>query len=530
MDQMANASHTEWKVEAACMWNTMRSACLLRPPAGESPKEEARPKDTQEPKPKKVAEYPTVALGHASDRPKVSLEKVKRRSSNAATVSARYHHHRLDQDYEVLRDKVLGEGCSGKVVVARSRTTGRHFALKQISKSTVAPKVLQQLIALLTECLEGGELYGRLAEKKTFPEALAAETTRQMLRAVGYLHSHNIVHRDLKLENFLYESRAEDAALKVIDFGFAKVWDSSKPMQASCGSIAYVSPDVLQGRGYSNKCDLWSLGVVVFMLLAGYPPFHGSDDDMKRNILAADVDWKHSRRWAKVSNAAQDFVKALLVGDPKQRLDAQAALNHPWLESASESKIRPVLPAAALRSIGRYGDAPSLRRAVLQLAARELAPNDVADLRGAFLQIAGEEEGTLTFSELKAAIRGNEPVGQCDKDPKTPARRLRRAKSQDLKELFHMMDANGDEQIYYSDFLAAAMDQKLTEEHLWAAFRRLDADKSGAISAEDIQNVIGDKFEGFDAQQLLEDAEFTPTANGEIGFDSFRRALVVRKL
>jgi calcium-dependent protein kinase len=334
----------------------------------------------------------------------------------------------------------------------------------------------------------------------------------------------------LKLENFLYESRDDDAALKVIDFGFAKVWDSSKPMQASCGSIAYVSPDVLHGRGYSNKCDLWSLGVIVFMLLSGYPPFHGSDDEMKKNILAAKVDWKHTRRWAKVSNTAIDFVKALLAGDPKKRLDAQAALNHPWLVSASPNSIKPVLPAAALRSIGSYADAPSLRRAILQLTARELAPNDAADLRSAFLQIAGDEEGTVTFSELKAAIRGDESQSHSDKDPKTPARRLRRAKTQQLKELFHMMDANGDEQIYYSDFLAAAMDQKLTEEQLWAAFRRLDADNSGAISVEDIQSVIGNTFEGLDAQHLFEDAEFSPCANGEIGFDSFRRALVARKL
>jgi calcium-dependent protein kinase len=543
----------------ACVWNTVRNACLLRPPQGEFNQEEAqqtRTKVVQESKPKKSSKYPTIALGD-DDRPKVSLEKIRRRSSNAAIASARYHHHSLHEDYEVLPDKVLGEGCSGKVVVARSRASGRKFALKRINKSEVAPKVLQQLvaeveifltldhphvarlndvydtdkeIALLTECLEGGELYGRLAELKTFPEPLAAETTRQMLRAVGYLHSHNIVHRDLKLENFLYEDTSENAPVKVIDFGFAKVWDSSKPMQASCGSIAYVSPDVLHGRGYSNKCDLWSLGVIVFMLLAGYPPFHGSDYEMKNAILAAKVDWKHRRRWAKVSNAAIDFVKGLLVGDPKKRLDAQAAMNHPWLVSAASSINKPVLPAAALRSIGSYADAPPLRRAVLQLVSRDLAPEDVAELRVAFLQVAGDDEGTVTFSELKSAIRGDEPPcqGDKDKDPKTPARKLRRAKTEQLKELFHMMDANGDEQVYYSDFLAAAMDQKLNEEHIWTAFCRLDADHSGTISIEDVQHVIGSTFEGEDTRQILDDAEFTPTANGEIGFDSFRKALTTR--
>merc|ERR1719181_1105354 len=146
------------------------------------------------------------------------------------------------------------------------------------------------------ECLDGGELYGRLSAMKVFPESLAAETTRQMLRAVGYLHAHNIVHRDLKLENIMYESKSPDSPVKVIDFGFAKVWDSDKLMQASCGSVAYVSPDVLRGHGYTSQCDLWSLGVIVFMLLSGYPPFHGSDDVMRTSIVAAEVDWHHPRR------------------------------------------------------------------------------------------------------------------------------------------------------------------------------------------------------------------------------------------
>jgi calcium-dependent protein kinase len=449
---------------------------------------------------------------------------------------------------------VLGEGCSGKVVVAKSRATGRKCALKRIKKNSVSPRILQQLIAeveicltldhpnvvrlddvyetdheiaLLTECLEGGELYGRLADAKVFSEPAAAETTQQLLRAVGYLHSHDIVHRDLKLENVLYESKAADSQLKVIDFGFAKVWDASKLMQASCGSIAYVSPDVLCGHGYTSKCDLWSLGVIVFMLLAGYPPFHGNDDEVRKSIVAADVDWKHPRRWAKVSPDAIDFVKALLVRDPVVRLDAQAALNHRWLTSALPTN-RPVLSAASLRSIVSYAGAPSLRRAVLQLVARELSPDDVADLRRAFLDMAGDEEGTVRLSELKAAIRGDESVQPADFEPKTPARRLRRAKTDKLVELFQAMDVNGDEQIYYSDFVAATMKEKenFRQEHLWAAFRRLDADSSGAISTEDILSTMGETFEGVETRQLIRDAGLSPSAHeNEISFDMFLQLL-----
>jgi calcium-dependent protein kinase len=474
-------------------------------------------------------------------------------SSNAAAAAARFHHHEVSKDYEVLPNKVLGEGCSGKVVVACNLISGRKYALKRIKKSAVAPKILQQLIAeveifltldhpnvarlndvydtdneiaLLTECLEGGELYGRLSELRSFPEPLAAETTRQMLQAVGYLHSHKIVHRDLKLENFLYESRSEDASLKVIDFGFAKVWDPARLMQASCGSIAYVSPDVLHGHGYTSKCDLWSLGVITFMLLSGYPPFHGSDDYMRKTILAADVDWRHTRRWSKVSGDAMDFVKALLEKDPQRRLGAAEALNHRWLVQSAPTTHNPTLGVAALRSLSSYADASLLRRAVLQLVARELAPSEIVGLRREFLDIAGEEEGTMSFSELKDAIRGDEPIAQQgEATPKTPARRLRRAKTEQLRDLFQVMDANGDEQVYYSDFLAAAMNEKLREEHLRAAFHRLDADSSGTISTADIQSVLGASFEGNDTRVLLEDAGLSPSGRGEMDFDSFVLAL-----
>lgn len=486
-----------------------------------------------------------------------SLDRIRRRSSNASTASARYHQYCLHQDYEVLTDQVLGEGLSGKVVVARSRANGRKFALKQISKSELPPARLQmvlseaetfltldhpnvahlsdvyethQEIAILTQCLEGGELFERLAASKTFPEHQAVETTRQMLRAVCYLHSHNVVHRDLKPENFLYEDASENACLKLIDFGFAKRWDPSEPMITCCGSFPYVSPDVLRKQGYSNKCDTWSLGVIVYMLLTGHPPFQSSDN-LARSILAVEINWGHTNRWG-VTHAAIDFVKGLLVGDPDKRLDAQAAMNHPWLASIPPRMSKPVLPAAALRSIGSYAVASPLRRAVLQLVSRDLAPADVADLRNIFLQIANDEEGTICFSMFKSAVRDDEPQFQDDTDLATLARRCRGAKIEQLEEWFHMMDANGDEQVYYSDFLAASMDHKVKDEHLWNAFCRLDADNSGEISVEDLQKVIGDTFEGVDVRQLLTDVEVETTSNatGEIGFDSFRRALTARSL
>jgi len=286
--------------------------------------------------------------------------------------------------------------------------------------------------------------------------------------------------------------------------------------------MGYVSPDVFCGQGYTSKCDLWSLGVIVFMLLAGYPPFYGDDDQMRSCIIAGNVDWQHKRRWSKVSQTAIDFVRSLLVKDPELRLDAIGALNHHWLVSAAPASHTPVLSTTALRAIDNYSSAPSLRRAVLQLLARELEPTDVAGLRRTFLELA-DDEGTVNFSVMKAAVRRLEPSQIADADVKNPARKLRRAKTERLRELFQAMDVNDDEQIYYSDFLAATTDQSLLlqEEHIRVAFNRLDVDNSGTLSAEDIQAVIGDTFKGVENGLLMSDLGLSPSGYGEIGFESF---------
>lgn len=342
-----------------------------------------------------------------------------------------------------------------------------------------------------------------------------------------------MVHRDLKLENFLYESTEPSASLKLIDFGFAKIWDPSTLMMASCGSIAYVSPDVLKGEGYTNKCDLWSLGVIVFMLLVGYPPFHGSEKDMRSNILCANVDWSHKSRWRKVSEDAVDFVKCLLVRDLLQRMDVGEALSHRWIK-ARHTAGRPVLDKDALRSLRHYADTSRARRAVLQLLAQELAPEETKELRDTFLALDSTGEGTISLSELKRAIRGEDEAGETGgtasgavsgastpKSPRTPAARLRRAKSEVIGSLFEVLDANGNEQVYYSDFLAATLDvrKQIRKEAVLSAFHRLDADGSGSISPDDLRKVIGETFEGVNVELLVREAD--AACKGELTFQDF---------
>jgi len=517
----------------------------------------------------------------------VSLEKAKSLSSNAAVTTARFHSvqnggRKLDDDYEVDK-KVLGQGLCGEVVLAHSKVDKRRYALKRIRKHKVSTSKLKQLtaeveiylsldhpniarlhdvyeteadICLLTECCDGGELYYRLEKKGVYCDADAADATRQMLHAIGFLHCHKVVHRDLKLENFLYQ-RDDSAELKLIDFGFAKIWDPSTLMMASCGSIAYVSPDVLAGKGYTQKCDLWSLGVIVWMLLAGYPPFHGEEKQMMAKIKLGQADWSHKSRWKAVSDDAVDFLKCLLLKDPMERPDALASLRHPWLAKREANDAPAVLSRDALRSLNKYGSSSRVRRAVLQLLVQELGPEKTQELRKTFLAIDKSKEGTIRLADLKEAIRnsggktperlrrnrgleeggGATPVSPWrakmfgagnasgGTSPTTPAKALRRAPSDELDELFDVLDANSDEQVYYSEFLSATMEVRslLQDEAVRATFSRLDADGSGSIGVHDFKSVLGETFEGVSMEQLV--AEVDSSGKGEIDFEAFVRVL-----
>lgn len=496
----------------------------------------------------------------------INLDRIKANASNAVVSHARYHSwlkskRKLADDYEIFPRQVLGEGCNGLVVLAKGRHDHRKYALKTIRKGKLM-KALKELtdeveiylsldhphiavlrdvyeteqdISLLTECCEGGELYGRLSSAGTYAEASAAEATHQMLLAVGYLHAHRVVHRDLKLENFLYESKKEDAPLKLIDFGFAKLWDPSRQMMASCGSIAYVSPDVLAGKGYTSQCDLWSLGVIVFMLLSGYPPFHGNEQKMKSAISAGKVDWSHRSRWKSVSKDAIDFVEKLLVKDPLQRLDVQGALQHRWLAKleGNRANVNP-LDIETLRNLRRYMEASRVKRAVLQLLALELEPDETKELKDIFMSLDTSTKGTVNFLELKEAIRQSRNPAEMSPgapgtsgalSPRTPASRLKRSNTASLQELFEVLDANGDEEIYYSDFLAATMSTRgaLREEAVRSAFHRLDADDSGTIGANDLKRVLGDVFEGVNTELLVQEA--TKDGRGEVSYADFLRLL-----
>jgi len=391
----------------------------------------------------------------------------------------------------------------------------------------------QNETCLVMECCEGGELFDRLEAKGQFAEGDVADAALQMLRAVNYLHEHRIVHRDIKLENFLYESKADDAALKLIDFGFAKEWDPETWMMARCGSIAYVSPDVLTGHGYTSQCDVWSLGVVVFMLLSGYPPFHGTDAQIRAKIKGSKPSI-HASRWKRVSEEAREFVHILLDKDPCSRPTVQDALQHPWLiKTTSRANPKVNLSSTVLQSLRTYMCSSKLRRTMFELLAQELLADETAELREMFLQMDRHNKGSVSLAELKkfvGEISGDPSIPSSDLSDDTTSSFTKQAvphtTRQCIAEVIDVFGANGDEQLYYTEFLAATSQTSLPPrvEAVRKVFHRLDRDCSGTISAYDLCEAFGERSADGTAANLYE-AEVALDRHGEITCDALSHML-----
>jgi len=217
---------------------------------------------------------------------------------------------------------------------------------------------------IVMELLGGGELFDRIVEREKYTEHDAKEVAAQILEAIRYVHSKNVVHRDLKPENILFVGET----LKVTDFGFAAIYDKRVGLTQSCGTPEYVAPEILDeaGRPYTNLVDMWSSGVIIYILLCGFPPFYGdTDDELFNKISDIDFDFP-SPYWDPVSPTAKDLVKKLLTKADK-RLTAEQALQHPWFKTAAVPNA-PTL-TGALSELQRYQATMKLRYGVMALVA-----------------------------------------------------------------------------------------------------------------------------------------------------------------
>ncbi|XP_034022804.1 MAP kinase-activated protein kinase 2 isoform X2 [Thalassophryne amazonica] len=268
----------------------------------------------------------------------------------------------ITDDYKVT-SQVLGLGINGKVLEIFQRKTGDKYALKMLQDCAKARREVElhwraspcANIVRIIDVMDGGELFSRIQDRgdQAFTEREASDIMKSIGEAIQFLHAINIAHRDVKPENLLYSSKSPDALLKLTDFGFAKETTSHNSLATPCYTPYYVAPEVLGPEKYDKSCDMWSLGVIMYILLCGYPPFYSNhglaiSPGMKKRIRMGQYEFPNPE-WSDVSEEAKQLIRTLLKTEPTQRMTITEFMNHPWINQSMEVPQTPLHTSRVLK-------------------------------------------------------------------------------------------------------------------------------------------------------------------------------------
>ena len=257
-------------------------------------------------------------------------------------------------------------------------------------------------VHLIMELCSGGELFDRIVAKGHLSEKDAAGLMRTIVSVVAHCHSLGVIHRDLKPENFLLASAADDAPLKATDFGLSVFYKPGQVFTDIVGSAYYVAPEVLR-RSYGPEADIWSCGVILYILLSGVPPFWGeTEQQIFDSILKGDLDLA-SDPWPSISEAAKECVRKMLTQDPRVRATADAVLQHDWMKENGSARDTP-LDNVVLTRLRGFAGMNKLKKEALKVIAGGMSPEEIAGLRVLFEEIDADGSGSITVDELKAAM------------------------------------------------------------------------------------------------------------------------------
>ena len=335
---------------------------------------------------------------------------VRRRASSSALVHVHSKTELLADLYDQTGD-VLGSGSDGLVTRVRQRATGLEFAVKStrllelkawqiaelrqeiaVQRSLSHPNIARvyesyeedEYLHIVMELCKGGSLVGRF-DRQEFSEPEAATVIEKMLSAVTYLHQHGVVHRDLKLDNFVYEDRGDDAELKMIDFGYAfEVGTAEHPtedMSERLGTLSYMAPELVGPKRvvYDSSVDMWAIGVTAHVLLSGHKPFRNTDRNMRKWEICNKKLRFDGPGWRFVSDHGKDFVKRLLRREPQQRMNGLEASRHPWIRAMSTQARHRMEAAPAMghdddivTSLRRFAESSELKRAALDASTMHM--------------------------------------------------------------------------------------------------------------------------------------------------------------
>jgi len=417
-----------------------------------------------------------------------------------------------NSDGEYKKIKFLGEGSYASVYQVQNKYTGSICAMKVIKKkfgssSSEEKEILNEInilrmmdhpnilkifefysnpreFSIVTELCPMGELFDQIIDKGPFDEKYSAYILYQVFSAVNYCHKMHIVHRDLKPENILIVNKDDNEMpfIKVCDFGTSKIFETGIAEKKVVGSSYYIAPEVLK-KNYNEKCDIWSIGVIMYILLSQRPPFGGRDDyEIMENVKTGKYDLSKSP-FDKISSEAKDLIKKTLNMNIDERISAEEALAHPWFKKFNSkelfNKVKDVNTIKDLiKNLKKYRRTSVIQETALAYLVRHFPHiKDVVNACKLFNQIDHSEDGKITKDELYKGISALYHSSTLKKD---------------IDDIFKNLDMDNDGYIGYEEFVRGAVEKEyfIQPNVLKFAFRYFDKDGDGEITFDEIEELF----------------------------------------
>lgn len=435
----------------------------------------------------------------------------------------------------------LGRGAFGNIRKCIHRATGQERAVKTIKKSSAKrnmpenskffceadilrnadhPNIVRMhevydngmFFHIVTEVLTGGELLDYILSNKVLSESTAAHFFKQLISAVYYCHANGVIHRDLKPENLVLDSDSPNALLKVIDFGMSTLFNDCEILGKAYGSPHYIAPEAISSS-YTPKCDIWSCGVILYVILSGYTPFYGANDaELLKSVSRGKFSFA-GPEWKDISCEAKRLVKKMLTKNPNKRPSAFEILSDKWLEKATSSLETPNL-VTSLENLKNFHAESKFQQAVFSFIATHLISKEkTAELVQIFKELDTDGDGKLSTQELFAGYSSTMCFSQTEEE---------------ISRIIQQVDVDGNGYIDYSEFIMASVhrDTILSKDNVERAFAIFDLDGSGKISASDLKELLGSEL-------LTEEAVWTEligradlNGDGEIDLNEFKNMMM----
>jgi calcium-dependent protein kinase len=424
--------------------------------------------------------------------------------------------------YEIL--KKLGEGSYGKIYKVKNKDTEEIYAMKQMDKIKIQqnlelfkneieimsilnhPNICKlyevyedsKFIYLIIEYCEGGELLDRITKKqkegKLYTEKEAAVIFRQLIEAIDYIHEIGVIHRDLKPENILFSTKYENSPIKIIDFGISKKVTKNDPnkkikLSSKVGTVYYMSPEIIKGS-YSELCDVWACGIILYILLCGYPPFSGvNDKEIYNNIKECKLEFPQNE-WKKISKNAKELIKKIICPE-KNRISASQILHDKWFKGKSfESSIN-VKGFLNLNNLYfKEKITNKIKKKVYFFLISKLNENEIKNNKKIFDNIDNNNKNFITFDELKIAFEEN---------------KINKNQYIQIIEFYKNQNTENDGKIYFEEFLAGIMNLTLNQKQnkLNEAFQIFDPLNLGKISVKKFKEILNVNDEDINNDDML---------------------------